>query len=335
MKRILIVKVTSLGDVIQAQPVVSDIRRFFPDVKIDWITDSSCMEIVQWNKRIDRALHAPLRRFKKAPSWKDFKAIWSSIRQLRAEPYDVVIDIHGVYKSAIISFLARSRRRFGYLSKDLGEYGATFAYTDRFPRPHANAWCGMRQSVGQALGYLVDHPPQYNLEIPEETNCIQFENSKLTAILCHATSKDEKKWPIDQWIDVGTNLSNQGFRILIPWNSQAEHAEASKIAAQVPNSQVLPHLTITECAQLIKASDLVVGVDTGLVHMAHALEIPAVMIFTATSRAHFGINTPGRSISVGDKNASPSVEEVWAAIESVMPTSLQLPKKIINYAAFT
>src|ERR1700758_740729 len=124
MKRVLIVKVTSLGDIVEALPVVADVQRAFPGVKVDWAADEAFADIVRWNAGVDRVLCAPLRRFKKARRWSDFKAIWASISELRAYRYDYIIDIHGVYKSAIIAFLARSSRRIGYQSQDLGERGA-------------------------------------------------------------------------------------------------------------------------------------------------------------------------------------------------------------------
>lgn len=97
-------------------------------------------EVVHWSESVDRVLCAPLRRFKKARRWGDFRAIAASIAELRAYRYDFIIDIHGVYKSAIIAFLARSSKRIGYQSQDLGERGAAFAYTGRFgPRPQCNA----------------------------------------------------------------------------------------------------------------------------------------------------------------------------------------------------
>src|ERR1700760_3127933 len=117
MKRILIVKVTSMGDVIQAQPVVSDLKRAFPGVQVDWAVDESFAEIARWNSGIDRVLCAPLRRFKKARNLDDLKAIAQSIGELRAHKYDYALDIHGVYKSAIIAFLSRSRQRLGYRNK--------------------------------------------------------------------------------------------------------------------------------------------------------------------------------------------------------------------------
>jgi heptosyltransferase-1 len=168
MKRILIVKVTSLGDIVQALPVIADIKRAFPGVQVDWASDEAFAEVVHWSQSVDRVLYAPLRRFKKSRRWVDLKAIAGSIGELRAYRYDCIIDIQGVYKSAIIAFLARSSRRFGYRNKDLGELGAAFAYTGRFgPRPPGNAWQGMRISAGEALGYEPEGPSVYDMKLPE------------------------------------------------------------------------------------------------------------------------------------------------------------------------
>ncbi|MFL9934725.1 lipopolysaccharide heptosyltransferase I [Paraburkholderia sp. RL18-103-BIB-C] len=318
MKRVLIVKVTSLGDIVQALPVVADIKRAFPGVEVDWAADEAFAELVHWSESVDRVLCAPLRRFKKARRWGDLKAIWASIAELRAYRYDFIIDIHGVYKSAIIAFLARSSRRIGYQSKDLGERGAAFAYTGRFgPRPEGNAWHGMRISAGEALGYEVEGPPIYNLRLPNPVRQPFEAGSAPVAALFHATSKDDKKWPLTHWVAVGRELAERGFRVVLPWGSAGERAEAEQIAAQVPNSTVLPKMSVTEIAQMIDACSLVVGTDTGFVHLAHALQKRTVMIFVATSPSHCGVESPYRSISVGDGRSVPPVSATLAAIDYV------------------
>jgi heptosyltransferase-1 len=319
MKRILIVKVTSLGDIVQAQPVVSDLRRAFPGVKVDWAADDAFAEVVCWNTGVDRALYAPLRRFKRARRLSDLRAIASSIAELRRERYDAVIDLHGVYKSAIISFLARGRRRYGYVSQDLGERGAAFAYTDRFRRlPDVNAWHGMRLTLSEAFRYTITEKPHYGLQVPAPAAPV-FDAGLRVAMLFHATSATEKKWPIERWVAIGSELVARGYHIVLPWGSEGERAEAAAIAAGVPQAEVLPRLTVTECAQRIAAAALVVGTDTGLVHLACALERPTVMIFAATSRSHFGIDHPGRAVSVGDEGHPPSIDAVRQAIDSVEP----------------
>ena len=318
MKRVLIVKVTSLGDIVQALPVIADIKRAFPGVQVDWAADEAFAELVHWSESVDRVLYAPLRRFKKARRWGDLKAIWASIAELRAYRYDFIIDIHGVYKSAIIAFLARSSRRIGYQSQDLGERGAAFAYTGRFgPRPQGNAWHGMRISAGEALGYEVEGPPLYNLRLPEPASQPFASDSAPVAAFFHATSKDDKKWPLNHWVAVGRELAERGFRVVLPWGSAGERAEAEQIAAQVPNSTVLPKMSVTEIAQMIDACALVVGTDTGFVHLAHALQKRTVMIFVATSPSHCGVDAPYRSISIGDGRSVPPISAALEAIDYV------------------
>ncbi|WP_105507703.1 lipopolysaccharide heptosyltransferase I [Paraburkholderia sp. BL21I4N1] len=318
MKRVLIVKVTSLGDIVQALPVVADIKRAFPGVQVDWASDESFSEVVHWSESVDRVLSAPLRRFKKARRWADFKAIAASIAELRAYRYDYVVDIHGVYKSAIIAFLARSSRRIGYQNQDLGERGAAFAYTGRFgPRPQCDAWHGMRVSTSEALGYVVEGPPVYNLRLPEPVKRPFGNETAPVAAFFHATSKDDKKWPLSHWAAVGRELAQRGFKVVLPWGSEGERAEAEQISAQVPGSTVLPKMSVTEIAQMIDACSLVVGTDTGFVHLAHALLKRTVMIFVATSPSHCGIHAPNRSISIGDGGAMPSIGDALEAIDYV------------------
>ncbi|MBB3255523.1 heptosyltransferase-1 [Paraburkholderia bannensis] len=319
MKRVLIVKVTSLGDVVEALPVVADVQRKFPGVKVDWAVDEAFAGIVHWNAGIDRVLCAPLRRFKKARKWSDFKAIWDSIAELRRERYDAIIDIHGVYKSAIIAFIARGKRRFGYLGQDLGERGAAFAYNGRFgPRPKCDAWLGMRISTGEALGYTIDTPPDFQMRIPRDGDALPKPDAP-TALIFHATSKEEKKWPVAHWGELCNELVKRGLRIELPWGSDAEHATAKEIAALVPGATILPRLTVTQVAQRIEDSALVVGTDTGFVHLGHALLKPTVMIFVATNAEHLGVRAPDRSISIGDGRHVPPVSVALDAVDRVYP----------------
>ncbi|WP_244813867.1 lipopolysaccharide heptosyltransferase I [Caballeronia sp. Lep1P3] len=318
MKRVLIVKVSSLGDVIQAQAVVGDLHRAFPGVQVDWAVDENFADIPRWNPGVARVLCAPLRRFKKARNLADLKAIWSSILDLRRERYDAIFDLHGVYKSAIISFIARSRRRFGYSRVNLGERGAAFAYTHRFaPRHDDNAWQGMRRTLADTLGYSIEAAPASVFAIPKPAKPLDAAADMPYALLFHATSKPEKKWPANHWIAVAKTLAERGMTPLLPWGSEAERIDAEAIAAGVPGARVLPKLSIVEIAQHIAMAALVVGMDTGLVHLASELRRPTVMIFTATSRPHFGIDIPGLSVSTGDDGHPPSVDQVLAAIDSL------------------
>lgn len=325
MKRILIVKVTSLGDVVQTLPVVEDIRRAFPGVEVDWAVDESCADVVRWSRGVSRVLCAPLRRFKKVRGLADLKAIATSIGELRAHRYDAVIDLHGVYKSAIIAFLARSRRRFGYCNQDLGEPGARFAYNRRFgPRAACNAWHGMRVSAGEALGYQPHGMADYGLVVERDGLRVADEVGQRGveppyALFFHATSNDAKKWPVEHWAALARQMLVHGVRVWLPWGSPGERDEAHRIAANASGVVVLPRMSLKELVGAIDGAAMVIGVDTGFVHIAHALKKPTVMIFLATSRQHFGVTDVPQTLSIGEEGVVPGVDDVLAALGCVYP----------------
>jgi len=318
MKRILLIKITSLGDMVHTLPVLYDLQRAYPDAKIDWIADASCADIPRWAVGVDRVIAPPLRQFKKnGRKWRDLKGIIGALRALRRERYDVAIDVHGVFKSAIAARLARTKRRLGYAAEFLGEEKAVFAYTEIFG-PHGDANCRqkMRMVVANALGYEIEPHETARLRVPAPATPLNADGVP-RALLFHATSLDIKKWPQASWIEIGRRLAARGYRVQLPWGSEKEHAEARTLAAAIPDAEVLPRMSITECAQRVDAAALVVGMDTGFVHLADALGKPTVMLFTATSREHFGVDRPGQSVSVGENGAPPSIETVQDAIDYV------------------
>ena len=317
MKRILLIKITSLGDMVHTLPLVSDLRRAYPEAKIDWVADASCADIPRWAVGVDRVIAPPLRGFKKSRSWADLRAIFGALWALRREKYDVVVDVHGVYKSAIVAWLARSSRRLGYAAEYLGEARAVFAYTQIFgPHGDATARHKMRMVVANALGYSLDPVEHYALRVPAPAASLNADGVP-RAMLLHATSVEAKKWPPQRWISVGRTLAGRGYKIQLPWGSPTEREQSEALAAEIPGAEVLPRMTITECAQRVDAAALVVGTDTGFVHLADALGKPSVMLFTVTDSQHFGINTPGQSVSVGARGVVPEVDEALAAIGRV------------------
>jgi heptosyltransferase I len=318
MERILISKVTSFGDIVHGQPVVADLHHAFPGVKIDWAVDAAFADVPRWNPGIDRVLGAPLRGFKAQRSGANLKAIFTALTELRQEKYDVVLDLQGVYKSAIIARLARSRRRLGYQKADMGETGAAFAYTGRFPpREHLTAWDGLRRTVADALHYPLHGAPRFDLSIPKPDASRTPMRGMRFAVLFHATSAEVKKWPAANWIAIGTSLADGGVVSLLPWGTASEEREAIAIASQVPGARVLPRMSIAQLAEYVDVAALIVGTDTGFVHLASAVGRPTVMIFTATARRYFGVDNPGVSTSVGDEGRPPSVSEVIDAIANV------------------
>ncbi len=324
MKHILLLKLTSLGDMAQTLPLVADLRHQYPDAKIDWVVDTYCADIPRWTIGVDRVIEVPLRRFKKKRTWSDFRAIVGAIWTLRKRKYDVVIDVHGVYKSAITAYLARSPRKLGYAAEFLGEPGAVFAYNEIFaPHGDATGRHKMRMVAAAALGYEVEGEEKYELALPKPAAPFHTDGVR-RAFLFPATSRDTKarrqnemKWPMDRWLGVGQALAARGFRVQLAWGSDVELQTAKTLAAEIPNADILPAMSVTELAQRVNESDLVVGANTGFVHLADSLRRPTVMVFIDVDPSHIGVMTPGISISVGDKGVIPEVADVVQAVDAL------------------
>ena len=324
MKRVLIVKVTSLGDIVQALPVVADIKRAFPGVQVDWAADEAFAELVHWSESVDRVLCAPLRRFKKARRWSDFKAIWASIAELRAYRYDFIIDIHGVYKSAIIAFLARSSRRIGYQSR----IWASGAPRSRTPAASARARKAMRgmacvSALARRSATKSKGPPLYNLRLPEPASPPFASDSAPVAALLSRHLERRQEVAGRYWVGLAANWSDAAFVwSAVGFGRRARRGRADRRAGAGRDRAAEDERD--RIAQMIDACALVVGTDTGFVHLAHALQKRTVMIFVATSPSHCGVEAPYRSTSIGDGHSVPPVSAALAAIDYVHGTAQEL-----------
>lgn len=329
MKRVLIVKITSLGDEVFAQPLVADLKRAYPGVRIDWFADEYCAEVCRWNPDIDRVISAPLRAIKKDRSWANVRAILGAIRALRKEKYDAVIDIHGVYKSAIAVALTRSTKRYGYPDHELGEGGSAFAYTDRLAgRAPEDNFCQrarVRRAVSRAFGYPITDKMEYGLQLPEPEKLPEQGRKGPFALIFHATSDDAKKWPPERWIEVGKVLNQRGLRVLVPWGSESERRDAELLVAGMPNAELMARMSVLDCSRMVNAADVVLGTDTGFVHIGEALGKPVIMVFNSTSQHYYGVQEPGRVVALGGDGVTPSTAEVLAALEEVYPTPALAP----------
>jgi hypothetical protein len=163
----------------------------------------------------------------------------------------------------------------------------------------------MRVSAGEALGYVPEGVADHGIVAPQDARLpAALTDGTPFVLLFHATSNPDKQWPADHWAALATQMIARGVRVLLPWGSPAEHDDAQQIAARAPGAIVLPAMSVRELGAAIGLATLVVGVDTGFVHMAHALKRPTVMIFVATSRHHCGIGGAPHALSIGERCAA-------------------------------
>ncbi len=322
MPRLLIVKTSSLGDVIHNLPVIADIRAHVPDIVIDWVVEESFADIPALHPGVAEVIPVAVRRWRKnlfsGATWREIAAFR---RMLSRRQYDWVLDTQGLLKSVIIASAAHGARH-GQDWNSAREPLASLLYAHRHPVPRGqHAVTRNRQLAAMALGYPLDTmPPDYGL--PRVTNRYAGLPQRYVVGL-HGTSRDSKLWPVAEWIALGNVLKDRDLSLVLPWGNEAEHERAKQIAANVGQAMVLPRLRLADIAKVLAGAEAAVGVDTGLIHLAVALNLPTVAIYTDTDPALTGVlgGRDSRSINLGGVGQTPSVAAVLQTFEQVLGRS--------------
>ena len=315
MQRILLVKTSSLGDVVHALPAVSDVRAMLPDTSIDWVVEEAFAAIPRLHPAVADVLPVALRRWRR--SW--WRAatraeIVRSLGRVRATSYDAVVDAQGLLKSAVVAFAARGER-FGLDWRSAREPLAAF-YTHTFDIAWSlHAVERNRLLLARSLRYEVPARCEYGIQAPARR--FDWLPPGEYAVLLHATSGDYKLWPEPRWVELANRLNDSGVRCLLPWGSARERARATRIGSSVRSGLVPPALNVDEFPGLFAGARAVIGVDTGLTHLAAALGVPTVGIFCATDAAATGVYGCRRAINVGGVGDVPPAAGVWSALASV------------------
>ena len=313
MPRILLVKTSSLGDVVHNLPVASDIRAAAPHAEIDWVVEDAFAAIPRLHPAVARVLPVAIRRWRssllEAAAREEIRAF---ARELKREPYDAVIDTQGLLKSALVARTARGAR-----------HGLDFASAREplslfYDRTYAVPWTmhaveRNRSLAAQALAYAV--PPGVDYGIRASAAKLVWLPDGPYAVLVHATSAREKLWPDDHWVELATRLGERGMRSVLPWGSTAERLRAEEIARPVAGAVVAPGLSLADVAAVLAGARAAVGVDTGLTHLAAALKVPTVGIYSATDPAATGLYGCARAVNLGGIGNPPSMRDVLAALE--------------------
>ncbi len=310
--KILIVKTSSLGDIIHCLPVINDIRAAYPNAQIDWIVEESFADIPRLHPAINQIYTVDLRRWRKqllnTQTWSEIKQFKQLIAQKK---YDAVIDTQGLLKSALITRLANGVKH-GYDKQSIREPIASRFYDKTYAISYQqHAVSRNRTLAALSLDYAPpSNAPDFGIQTTLNLN---DSTSKPFVIALHGTSRDNKLWPTEHWINLGKALNNQQLNMLLPWSNSAELVRAEQIANILENAVVLPKLSIAELASVISQAKAAVGVDTGLSHLAAALNIPTVAIYTDTNPAFTGVKgSKAPAINLGNMGEMPSVDHVLA-----------------------
>ena len=315
MRKVLLIKTSSLGDVVHNLPAVSDIHQAIGAADIDWVAEKSFAAIPTLHPGVRRVIPCQLRRWRRTWYTSETREEWRHFRDLvSAEDYDAVIDTQGLLKSALVTRLA-SGTRYGLDWRSSREPLRWF-YDRTFSVPWAmHAVERNRRLCSLALDYAVVDPPEYGLRCGPYT--APWLPRRPYVVLLHATSHPRKLWPESSWLQLADDLFQFGFATVLPWGNDTEHERAERLASQLPDATVPARLELEQVAGVLGSAAAVVGVDTGLTHLAVALGVPTVGIYGATDPQATGVYGSQRAVSLGSKQRFPSVTEVVNALKSL------------------
>lgn len=338
--KILLVKLSSLGDVLHNLPIVWDLRARLPHAQIDWVVEEGYVHLLEplLSKNsfsgIDRIIPFGLRRWKKnlfkLSSWKQFFAFK---KELQKVTYDVVIETQGLLKSAIVCSLA-SKAPNAVIA---GLANATeFSGYEPIARSFYNqsvqvpAQCHAVDRSRWVMSSALDWPlveraiapqfyPQTYVDSLGVNSSAVLEGLKQPYVLCfHSTAREAKRWSNESWVALGKELSDRGYQVVLPWGNAAEKAVSKEIAKNIPNALVPPAFSIERAFTVIAGASLTVGVDTGLTHLAAVLGKPTVEIYCDSPRWKTEGYWSNNIHNVGDIQLPPSVAEVIEASLSLL-----------------
>ena len=328
--KILIVKLSSLGDVVHAMPAVQDIRQALPDAQIDWVVERGFAPLVRRCEGVQRVIGCELRRWRKSPLGSQTRSQWRAFRdELRLEAYDAVIDVQGLTKSALVSRVARlaaGGKRFALANQTEGSsYEAPTRWAADVairiePRVHAVA--RSRELCARALGYELPATLRFGLRGgAAQSGEAGAGGAGRCVALVHGTSRDDKLWPESHWLELGRLLIAQGFTLGLPHGDDAERERSQRLAGVLgAAAQAWPRLDLGSLADRFAAGAGVIGVDSGLSHIAVALDKPHVQIYNfdtawRTGPLHSGAQVPRQRAVYAQP--TPGVQAVWQAWQQV------------------
>ena len=315
MPRLLFVKTSSLGDVVHHCPAVTDAARRFPDSRIDWVVEAPFAEVARLHPAVSRVIPVSVRRWRGAlaspGTWREIAAFRRALCEVR---YDAIVDTQGLLKSALICAGAQGERH-GYDRASIREPWAARFYDRVHPVPPSlHAVERNRRLTAAALAYAPEGPADYGLRIPDPDH----DEDGNFALLLTMTSREDKLWPEEHWQTVGRRLEARGLACLLPWGSEEERRRCERIATGLQRASVPPRMTLQALARVARRAAIVVGVDTGLAHLAVAAGAPTLGLYCNSDPSLTGLHGAGFVRNLGGIGRAPGPGEVASAMEEAL-----------------
>lgn len=313
-KKILIVRTSSLGDLVHMLPAISDISRHVPDARMDWVVEEGFAEIPRWHPAIHDVIQVAHRRWRKHWWSPQSRAQRAALRnELDGRQYDIVLDMQALMKSI---WLVRQTHglRHGLDRKSAREPLASLFYDVKHK---VNFWqpavIRQRELAAAAFGYHYEGPPDFGLNRFTEGARIQP-----YAVIMPSASRDDKLWPEEDWRQVFDHLRAQGLGLRLLSGNTAETERARALVAGRDDAKVLPRMSLTEIAGVLACARIMVGLDSGLTHLSAGLGRPTIGIYKASTPVRTPLEGASYTASLGERGQAPSAQTVLSAIEQAL-----------------
>lgn len=320
--KVLLVKMSSMGDVIHTLPTIEDAAQAIPGIIIDWVVEEGFAEIPAWHPAVRRVIPVAIRRWRKEifPPWKmrGHGAQWRDFKSaLQQEHYDVIIDAQGLLKSAFVAKLARGPIS-GFDRASVREPLASFLYNNTFPvSKEQHAVERTRELFARSLGYARPETQGRGGLVRKQFGSNNEPGFTITFL--HGTTRDDKHWPDAQWIELARHLTTAGVKIRIPWYNETEKHRAEQIARVSSLVEVLPKSNLKQLAGAIASSTAFVAVDTGLGHLGAALNVPGLSLYGPTDPARIGAYGANQLHLKKESMAAITADEAFEKLKKLLP----------------
>jgi heptosyltransferase-1 len=329
--RILLLKTSSMGDILHTLPAITDAGRAYPNISFDWVIEDAFAEIAHWSPLVKRAIPLSLRRWRKAPFSRDTRTGFVRLcKQLRERPYDLILDAQGLVKSAALTWLAKgpvAGLDFKSAREGLAAWFYKHSHRVNFQQ---HAIVRMRQLFSLALDYPApSSAPDFGL-VRQQFLPLEKQPLGLAPYLVFlfGTTWTSKQWPQPYWQRLAALAGAAGHRIMMSGNQPKEIAFAENMAQHHAHITVVPGLGITDMARLLAHAKAAVAVDTGLGHLAAALGVPTLSLYGPTDPAYTGAMGPASIHLAADFSCAPCLSrtchyrgpaDVWPACYGNLP----------------
>ena len=319
MTRILLVKTSSMGDIVHALPVIADIHGARPGSEVHWLVEEAFSAVPRMHPGVKCVVTVAFRRWRgallSASTWREIGAYRHELR----EAHDFVIDAQGLTKSALLALPARGQRCGYAWGSGRDDFASVFYQRKVEVSLGLHAVERNRRLVAESLDYPLPATLDYGIRPPaiEGFSDLRDALTRPYVVLLHATSRSEKLWPEGRWHALVIQLREQGMGSVLPWGNAEESARSERLAQAVPDAWVPPRLSLEALAALVGGARAVIGVDTGLTHLAVALGRPTIGLFCATEPGLNGVLGGPTAINLGGMGTPPSVEKVLDTLRRI------------------